>query len=85
MFALCLLIEKNSLYRVFLLCYFLRFWSKYKGTSDLYSTALETCYMIATRAFEFDSEIAEIIEVKVGTHHIEIDIFKILKILVAIM
>ena len=73
-FALCLLIEKNSLYRVFLLCYFLRFWSKYKGTSDLYSTALEICYMIGTRILEIDLEIAEIIEVKVGTRHSEIDI-----------
>ena len=30
--------------------------------------------MIATRIFKFDLEIAEIIEVKVGTHHFEIDI-----------
>ena len=70
-FALCLLIEKNSLYRVFLLCYFLRFWSKYKGTSDLYSTALEICYMIGTRILKIDSEIVEIIEVKFGTRHLK--------------
>ena len=55
-------------------CHFLRFWSTYRGTSDLYSTALEICYMIATRIFKFDLEIAEIIEVKVGTRHLEIDI-----------
>ena len=29
--------------------------------------------MIATRIFKFDLEIAEIIEVKVGTRHLEID------------
>ena len=32
----------------------------------MYSTALEICYMIATRILKIDSEIAEIIEVKVG-------------------
>ena len=46
----------------------------YRGTSDLYSTALEICYMIATRILKIDLEIAEIIEVKVGTRHFEIDI-----------
>ena len=55
-------------------CHFLGFWSTYRGTSDLYSTALEICYMIATRIFKFDLEIAEIIEVKVGTRHLEINI-----------
>ena len=39
----------------------------YRGTSDLYSTALEICYMIGTKILKFDLEIAEIIEVKVGT------------------
>ena len=48
-------------------CSFLGFWSTYRGTSDLYSTALEICYIIATRILKIDSEIAEIIEVKVGT------------------
>ena len=43
------------------------FWSTYTGTSDLYSTALEICYMIGTRIFKIDFEIAEIIEVKGGT------------------
>ena len=47
--------------------YFLGFWSTYRGTSDLFSTALEICYIIATRILKIDSEIAEIIEVKVGT------------------
>ena len=46
----------------------------YRGISDLYSTALKICYMIATRIFKFDLEIAEIIEVKVGTRHLEINI-----------
>ena len=46
----------------------------YRGTSDLYSTALEICYIIATRILTIDLEIAEIIEVKVGTHHLESDI-----------
>ena len=55
-------------------CHFLGFWSTYRGTSYLYSTALEICYMIATRIFKFDLEIAEIIEVKVGTRHLEINI-----------
>ena len=40
----------------------------------MYSTALEICYMIATRIFKFDLEIAEIIEFKVGTRHLEINI-----------
>ena len=48
-------------------CHFLGFWSTYRGTSELYSTALEICYILATRIFKFDLEIAEIIEVKVGT------------------
>ena len=55
-------------------CHFLGFWSTYRGTSDLYSTALEICYMIGTRILKIDLEIAEIIEVKVGTRHFEIDI-----------
>ena len=53
-------------------CHFLGFWSTYRGTSDLYSTALEICYMIGTRIFKFDLEIAEIIEVKVGTYNTKI-------------
>ena len=48
-------------------CHFLGFWSTYRGPFDHFSTALEICYMIATRIFKFDSDIAEIIEVKVGT------------------
>ena len=48
-------------------CSFLGFWSTYRGTSDLYSTALEICYIIATRILKIDSEIAEIIDVKDGT------------------
>ena len=60
----------------FPLCFgcFLGFWSTYRGTSDLYSTALEICYTIATRILKIDLEIAEIFEVKVGTRHFEIDI-----------
>ena len=38
----------------------------------MYSTALEICYMLATRIFKFDLEIAEIIEVKVGNHQLQI-------------
>ena len=40
----------------------------------MYSTALEIGYMIGTRILKIDLEIAEIIEVKVGTPHLEIDI-----------
>ena len=58
-------------------CHFLGFWSTDRGTSELYSTALEICYILATRIFEFDLEIAEIIEVKVGTRHLEINILAI--------
>ena len=47
-------------------CHFLGFWSTYRGTSELYSTALEI--------FKFDLEIAEIIEFKVGTRNLEINI-----------
>ena len=46
----------------------------YTGTSDHFSTALEICYMIATRILKIDLEIAKIFEVKVGTRHLEIDI-----------
>ena len=46
----------------------------YRGTSDLYSTALEIGYTIGTRILKIDLKIAEIIEVKVGTRHLEIDI-----------
>ena len=53
-------------------CHFLGFWSTYRGTSDMYSTALEIGYMIGTRILKIDLKIAEIIEVKVGTRHIEI-------------
>ena len=42
----------------FVFCHFLRFWSTYRGTSDLYSTALEICFMIATRILKIDLEIA---------------------------
>ena len=38
----------------------------------MYSTALEIGYMIATRILKIDLKIAEIIEVKVGTRHLEI-------------
>ena len=34
----------------------------------------EICYMIGTEILKIDSEIAEIFEVKDGTHHLEIDI-----------
>ena len=34
----------------------------------------EICYMIGTRILKIDLEIVEIIEVKVGNHHLEIDI-----------
>ena len=34
----------------------------------------EICYKIGTRILKIDLEIAEIIEVKVGNHHLEIDI-----------
>ena len=34
----------------------------------------EICYMIHTRILKIDLEIVEIIEVKVGNHHLEIDI-----------
>ena len=40
----------------------------------MYSTALEIGYMIGTRILKIDLKIAEIIEVKVGTRHLEIDI-----------
>ena len=43
--------------------HFLGFWSTNRETFDLYSTALEICH----KNYKFDSEIAEIIEVKVGT------------------
>ena len=60
----------------FPLCFscFLGLWSTYRGTSDLYSTALEICYMMGTRILKIDLEIAEIIDIEVGTRHLEIDI-----------
>ena len=39
-------------------CYYLGLWSMYRGTSDHFSTALEICYMIATRILKIDLEIA---------------------------
>ena len=57
----------------FVFCHFLGFWSTYRGT-DLFSTALEIRYIIATRILTINLEISEIIEVKVGTRHVEIDI-----------
>ena len=51
---------------------FLGFWSTYRGTFYHFSTALEICYIIATRILKIDLEIAEIIEVKVGTCNTEI-------------
>ena len=42
----------------FVFCHFLGFWSTYRGTSDHFSTALEICYMIATRILKIDLEIA---------------------------
>ena len=56
----------------FVFCHFLGFWSSYRGTSDLYSTALEICYIIATKILKIVLEIAEIIEVKVGTRNTKI-------------
>ena len=53
-------------------CHFLGFWSTYRGTSDLYSTALDICYIIATKIFLIVLEKAEIIEVKVGTRNTKI-------------
>ena len=55
-------------------CHFLGFWSTYRGTSDLYLKALGICYIIATRILKIDLEKSEIIEVKVGTCCLEIDI-----------
>ena len=40
----------------------------------MYSTALEISYMIGTRILKIDLKIAEIIVVKVGTRHLEINI-----------
>ena len=40
----------------------------------MYSTALEIGYMIGTRILKIDLKIAEIVVVKVGTRHLEIDI-----------
>ena len=37
-------------------------------------TIQEICYIIGTKILKIDLEIAEIIEVKVGFHHLEIDI-----------
>ena len=54
----------------FVFCHFLGF----RGTSDLYSIALEICYIVATRILKIDLKKAEIIEVKVGTRHLEINI-----------
>ena len=46
----------------------------------MYSTALEICYMIATRILKIDLKIAEIIEVKVGTRHLEIYILRLQRV-----
>ena len=46
----------------------------------MYSTALEIGYMIGTRILKIDLKIAEIIEVKVGTRHLEIDILQLQRV-----
>ena len=60
-------------------CHFLSFWSMYRGPFDHFSTAMEICYMIATRILKIDLEIAEIIEVKVGTRNTKIIVFDSVK------
>ena len=42
--------------------------------SKVFCKIQEICYQIGTRILKIDLEIAEIIEVKVGNHHLEIDI-----------
>ena len=66
----CSIFRENILYRVshnigptLFFCHFLEFWGTYRGTFDLYSTALAICYMIATRILKI---VSEIIEVKNG-------------------
>jgi len=46
----------------------------------MYSTALEIGYMIGTRILKIDLKIAEIIEVKVGTRHLEIYILRLQRV-----
>ena len=50
-------VPKHWAHFVFVI-FFLGFWITYRGTSDLYSTALDICYMIATRILKIDLEIA---------------------------
>ena len=59
--------------------HFLGFWNTYRGPFDHFSTALEICYMIATKILKIDTKIAEIIEVKVGTRNTKITFFTLRK------
>ena len=51
--------------------YFLGFHSSKLWKLGVFWKIQEICYIIGIRIFKIDSEIAEIIEVKVGNHHFE--------------
>ena len=65
-------VQQNCLHLV--ICSFVGFYSCKLQKLGHFWKIQEICYMIGTRILKIDSEIAEIIEVKVGNHHLEIDI-----------
>ena len=63
----------------FVFSYFVGFYStKIQKLGELYKIQ-EICYQIGTRILKIDLEIAEIIHVEDGTHHLEIDILLLLR------
>ena len=56
------------------ICSFVGFYSYKSQKLGHYFKIQEICYQIGTKILKIDLEIAEIIEVKVGNHHLEIDI-----------
>ena len=57
-----------------IICSFVGFYSCKFQKLGHYFKIQEICYQIGTKILKIDLEIAEIIEVKVGNHHLEIDI-----------
>ena len=55
-------------------CFFVGFYASKLQKLEGFRKIKEISYMIGTRILKMDPEIAEMIEVKVGTRHLEIDI-----------
>ena len=79
-------VERKSLYRVsynigstLFFCYFVGFYSTKIQKLGEYKKIQEIFYKISTENLKLDLELAEIIDVKDGTRHLEIDILLLLR------